>query len=181
MFFILFNALNFLLAFLLLLVGAYSNMAFIAIIILNITIGIVQEIRARDLVSKLTILSNKPVKVIRNGQEAIVPSTELVAETKSQPYARSELTDAIKKIAKFTSYIIVPLGILLFLQAFFLRSDTVDVAVIKSVSAMIGMLPKGLVLLISLALSTAVLKLGKKNVLVQNMYAVEALAQRMNF
>lgn len=253
--FTLFNALNFLLAFLLLLVGAYSNMAFIAIIILNIVIGIVQEIRARDLVSKLTILSNKPVKVVRNGQEVIVPSTELVvgdliilesgdqvpsdanvvdgssevneslltgesdailkqagdellsgsyltsgqllaelihvgddnyaeqlvAETKSQPYARSELTDAIKKIAKFTSYIIVPLGILLFLQAFFLRSDTVDVAVINSVAALIGMLPKGLVLLISLALSTAVLKLGKKNVLVQNMYAVEALAQRMNF
>ncbi|MGK9326950.1 hypothetical protein [Aerococcus urinaeequi] len=45
-FFTLFNALNFLLAFLLLLVGAYSNMTFIAIIILNITIGIVQEIRA---------------------------------------------------------------------------------------------------------------------------------------
>lgn len=144
--FTLFNALNFLLAFLLLLVGAYSNMGVIAIIILNIVTGIVQEIKARDLVSKLTILSNKPVKVIRNGQEAIVP-----------------------------------LGILLFLQAFFLRSDTVDVAVIKSVSALIVMLPKGLVLLISLALSTAVLKLGKKNVLVQNMYAVEALAQRMNF
>jgi len=116
-------------------------MAVIAIIILNITIGIVQEIRARDLVSKLTILSNKPVKVIRNGQEAIVP-----------------------------------LGILLFLQAFFSRSDGVEVAVITSVAALIGMLPRGLVLLISLALSTAVLKLGRKNVLVQNMYAVEALA-----
>src|SRR5699024_11455359 len=74
-------------------------MAVIAIIILNIVIGIVQEIKARDLVSKLTILSNKPVKVVRNRQEALVP-----------------------------------LGILLFLQAFFLRSDTVDVAVIKSVS-----------------------------------------------
>lgn len=135
--FTLFNALNFLLAFLLLLVGAYSNMAFITIIILNVIIGIVQEIRARDLVSKLTILSNKPVKVIRNGQEALVP--------------------------------------LLFLQAFFLQSDAVDVAVINSVAALIGMLPKGLVLLISLALSTAVLKLGKKNVLVQNMYAVDAL------
>lgn len=144
--FTLFNALNFLLAFLLLLVGAYSNIAVIAIIILNIVIGIVQEIKARDLVSKLTILSNKPVKVIRNRQEALVP-----------------------------------LGILLFLQAFFLRSDGVEVAVINSVSALIGMMPKGLVLLISLALSTAVLKLGKKNVLVQNMYAVEALAQRMNF
>ncbi|MFV8764797.1 hypothetical protein ACNNMY_04935 [Aerococcus urinaeequi] len=115
--FTLFNALNFLLAFLLLLVGAYSNMGVIAIIILNIIIGIVQEIRARALVSKLTILSNKPVKVIRNGQEAIVP-----------------------------------LGILLFLQAFFLRSDGVEVAVINSVAALIVMLPKGLVLLISLAL-----------------------------
>ena len=70
----------------------------------------------------------------------------------------------------------MPLGIVLFLQTFFLRSDAVDVAVINSVAALIGMLPKGLVLLISLALSTAVLKLGKQHVLVQNMYAVEALA-----
>src|SRR5699024_6703395 len=121
-------------------------MALIAIIILNLVIGIVQEIKARDLGSKLTILSNKPVKVVRNRQDALVPLVSL-----------------------------------LFLLAFSLRSDTVDVAVIKSVSALICMLPRGLVLLISLALSTAVLKLGQKNVLVQNMYAGEALAQRMNF
>lgn len=75
----------------------------------------------------------------------------------------------------------MPLGIVLFLQAFLLRSDAVDVAVINSVAALIGMLPKGLVLLISLALSTAVLKLGKQHVLVQNMYAVEALAHMDTF
>lgn len=75
----------------------------------------------------------------------------------------------------------MPLGIVLFLQTFLLGSDAVDVAVINSVAALIGMLPKGLVLLISLALSTAVLKLGKQHVLVQNMYAVEALAHMDTF
>ena len=55
----LFNALNFAIAILLFAVGAYSNMLFIAIIILNIVIGIVQEFKAKKLVDELTIL-NQP-------------------------------------------------------------------------------------------------------------------------
>lgn len=48
--FTLFNFLNFLIAALLFAVGAYSNMLFIAIIILNIVIGIAQELKAKKLV-----------------------------------------------------------------------------------------------------------------------------------
>ncbi|GMC04344.1 hypothetical protein K4E_18880 [Enterococcus thailandicus] len=59
----LFNFLNFGIGVCLLLVGAYSNMAYIAIIIMNIVIGIYQEIHARNLVRKLSIVSLSQIKV----------------------------------------------------------------------------------------------------------------------
>ena len=64
----LFNALNFAIAILLFAVGAYSNMLFIAIIILNIVIGIVQEFKAKKLVDELTILNQPHAVVLRDGK-----------------------------------------------------------------------------------------------------------------
>lgn len=63
--FTLFNFLNFLIAALLFAVGAYSNMLFIAIIILNIVIGIAQELKAKKLVDELSIL-NRPAVTYYN-------------------------------------------------------------------------------------------------------------------
>lgn len=55
----LFNFLNFAIAVCLLFVGAYSNLAFLAIIIVNMSIGIFQEIHARNLVQKLSIVAKE--------------------------------------------------------------------------------------------------------------------------
>ena len=55
----LFNFLNFTIAVLLFIVGAYTNMLFILIIIINIVIGIAQELKAKRLVDDLSIL-NRP-------------------------------------------------------------------------------------------------------------------------
>ena len=70
--FTLFNFLNFLIAALLFAVGAYSNMLFIAIIILNIVIGIAQELKAKKLVDELSILNRPTVTVRRDGEEMTV-------------------------------------------------------------------------------------------------------------
>ena len=67
--FTLFNFLNFLIAALLFAVGAYSNMLFIAIIILNIIIGTAQELKAKKLVDELSILNRPTVRLIREGRE----------------------------------------------------------------------------------------------------------------
>ena len=71
---------------------------------------------------------------------------------------------------------IVPLGVILFFQAFMMRDAGIKESVVVSAAALLGMLPKGLVLLISIALTTGVIKLAKKRILVQDMYAVETLA-----
>lgn len=74
----LFNFLNFGIGICLLFVGAYSNMAYLAIIVVNIVIGIYQEIHARNLVRKLSIVSQSEVLVIRDGKEQSISTKELV-------------------------------------------------------------------------------------------------------
>lgn len=246
----LFNFLNFGIGLCLLLVGAFSNMVYLAIIVMNIVIGIYQEIHARNLVKKLSIVSQADAKVIREGKEQRIATTELVLgdmvsigageqvpadmrvvsgyaevnealltgesdliikekdaellsgsyltsgatiaevirvgadnyavkladEAKEHKPLNSELVNSIRKVSKFTSYVIIPLGIILFLEALFIRDTSITLSVIASAAALLGMLPKGLVLLISIALTTGVTKLAKKRILVQDMYAIETLA-----
>lgn len=246
----LFNFLNLLIGVFLFAVGAYSNMFYLAIIFVNITIGISQELHARNLVKKLSLVSPQTVRVIRDGQIHEISAKELVLddsvilgagdqipadmtvlsglvevneamltgeadlvikeagasllsgsfivsgevtgkvihvgaenyaaklsnEAKVHKPIRSELLASIRSVSKFTSYVIVPLGVILFFQAFMMRDAGIKESVVVSAAALLGMLPKGLVLLISIALTTGVIKLAKKRILVQDMYAVETLA-----
>ena len=82
----------------------------------------------------------------------------------------------MRKVTRLTSFIIIPVGALLFVQAFFFRDQVIKSSVVTTAAALLGMLPKGLVLLISISLATGVIKLAKKKVLVQDLYSVETLA-----
>ena len=100
----------------------------------------------------------------------------MVEEVKRTKAGSSELLASMKKVTGFTSIFIVPLGVLLFVQAFFLRGEPVDTAVIATAAGLLGMLPKGLVLLISIGLAVGVIRLSKKNVLVRELHSLENLA-----
>lgn len=76
----LFNAINVVLFIALLVVGSYKNMLFMGIVLANITIGIVQEIRSKISVDKLTILSEKKVSVLRNGKIIEISKEEIVLD-----------------------------------------------------------------------------------------------------
>ena len=82
----------------------------------------------------------------------------------------------MRKVTKVTSFMIVPLGIILFLEAYFLRHDLLSEAVISSSAGLLGMLPKGLVLLMSVSLAAGVTKLAKQKILIQDIYSLETLA-----
>ena len=79
-FFTLFNFLNFGLAFAIAFVGAYKNMLFIGTVILNIIISTVQEIRAKKIVDKLSLISQSKVVVIRNGEKKEIVREEVVLD-----------------------------------------------------------------------------------------------------
>lgn len=76
----LFNGVNLALAVLVLLTGEYRNMLFMGVVGANLLIGVTQEIRAKRMVDKLTILTQKEVTVIRAGGERALPPSELVAD-----------------------------------------------------------------------------------------------------
>lgn len=76
----LFNGVNVALAVLVLLTGQYRNMLFMCVVGANLLIGVTQEIRAKRMVDKLTILTQKEVTVIRASGERSLPPSELVAD-----------------------------------------------------------------------------------------------------
>lgn len=69
----LFNLLNLLIAIALIAVHAWSNLFFIFVIALNTVIGIAQELKAKRLIEKLTLLSQPNAKIERNGTIQSVP------------------------------------------------------------------------------------------------------------
>ena len=246
----LFNLFNLIIAIALACVHAYTNMVFILIIIVNVLIGIIQEIHGKNLVKQLSILTTAKTKVIRDGEEKELNINEIVVDdvillaqgdqipsdayvldgeievnealltgesdtilkkkedkllsgsyvvsgkcyakiekvgddnfanqiinaTKKHKKVNSELLNSMKKVTNFTSFVIIPAGVILFVQAYVFREVDLQQSVIATAAALLGMLPKGFVLLTSISLETGVIKLAKKQVLVQDLYSVETLA-----
>lgn len=249
--FTLFNFLNFAIAILLALVGAWSNLIFFVVIIFNAISGIATEIRAKKMIDKLNLLSKEKITVIRSSREQKimpeeivindilklsageqVPSdavvlkgvseaneamltgesdlvlkekgtvllsgsflasgyvlaevvhvgadnyvSKLMVEAKTHKPINSKILSSLDKIAGFTSKIIIPFGLALFFEALLIKALPAKTAVIYMSTPLLGMLPKGIALLTITSLLTAVIKLGLRKVLVQEMYSVETLAR----
>ena len=104
-------------------------------------------------------------------------ANKLMLEAKTHKPIVSRILYNMDKIAKFTGKIAIPFGLALFFQAYLIKQLSLQEAVVTSSTALLGMLPKGIALLTITSLLTAVVKLGMKNVLVQEMYSVETLAR----
>ncbi len=89
----------------------------------------------------------------------------------------SEIMSTLKKIIKFVSIIIFPIGGILFYNQLHLSHNTLQEAVVQTVAALIGMIPEGLMLLTSTVLAVSVIRLSKHKVLVQELYCIETLAR----
>lgn len=75
-----FNVLLYIIAGFMIFAGHYSGLFFLAILIPNILIGLIQDLRARRTVAKLKLLSSSKITVIRNGNEEQVDSSEIVLD-----------------------------------------------------------------------------------------------------
>lgn len=104
-------------------------------------------------------------------------SAKLMLEAKTVKPINSRIMKSLDKLAGFTGKIIIPFGLALLLEALVLKGLPLDSSVVNSSTALLGMLPKGIALLTITSLLTAVIKLGLKKVLVQEMYSVETLAR----
>ena len=75
-----FNLICFVVAFALIFVGAYADLAFLLIVVCNTTIGIVQEIKAKKTMDKLSLTNSNFTKIIRDGEEHEIYKTEVVLD-----------------------------------------------------------------------------------------------------
>ncbi|WP_321973545.1 HAD-IC family P-type ATPase [Paratractidigestivibacter sp.] len=249
--FTLFNAVNLAMAVVIFLTGQYRNMLFLTIVAANLFIGVFQEVRAKNMVDKLTIMTQKEVTVLRDGAESSIAPSELViddlmrlshgdqvpadcevvsgnvycdeslltgesvpvakkpgsplysgsfiesgslvarvtkvgkdgfaakinAEAKYVKAVKSEILATLKAIIRIGTMLLVPLGIGLFVRTYFTEGTTLVEATLSTTSAVLGMIPQGLVLLTSSVLAIATTRLGMKGVLVQQSYCVETLAR----
>lgn len=247
----LFNILNIFFALACILVGEAKNAIFIVIAILNTVIAIVNDIRAKYAVEKLTLLSSENATVIRDGEEKRIDNSEIVLDDilkynlgnqivvdgeiidgfvevnesfvtgesntirknigdklisgsfviagsclakttavgeesftnnllKSAKLIKSDtsvLFETLNKIVRYISYALVPIGGLLFYNQLNLENATIATATTSTVSALLSMIPEGLMLLTSSVLALATIRLAKKKVLVSDLYSIETLAR----
>lgn len=103
-------------------------------------------------------------------------SSQLLEKVKKKNNATSEMKDAIEKVIKVLSIIIVPVGLMLF-HAQYNANPNVSDAIVKTVAGVVGMIPEGLVLLTSVSFVLGVGRLAKKQALVQQMESIEALSR----
>ena len=87
----------------------------------------------------------------------------------------SQIMSAFNKIILILSILIIPIGICLFIHQ--LQQNTFENSVINTTAALIGMIPEGLMLLVSTVLAVSVIRLSKHKVLVQELYCIETLAR----
>ena len=247
-----FNLIFVVLAVFLCLVGSFRDLTFLPVIIANTLIGIIQEIRAKQVLDKLTMLNAPRASVVRDGKRTVINAEDLVVDdivifkagdqvcadaevsagevqvneslltgeadeitkrkgdklmsgsfiVSGQCHARldkvgedsyiskltlqakamqskeqSEMIRSLDKLVKCVGVAIIPIGIVLFSQAFFIQHDGFRESVTSMIAAVIGMIPEGLYLLASVALAVSSIRLAQKKVLLHDMKCIETLAR----
>lgn len=131
--------------------------------------------RGDELFSGSTVTSGKALcRVIHVGADNY--SAKLTSEAKTFKIHKSELRDVINLILKVISIVIVPIGAAVFYKQYFVVHNSFRDAVVNTVASVLGMIPEGLVLLTSVALTVGTIHLARRKVLIQELFCIETLA-----
>ena len=115
-------------------------------------------------------------KLDKVGNESYI--SKLTAQAKAMGDGeQSEMIRYINKLVKWVGIIIIPVGIVLFCQAYIMNGETFKKSVVSMVAAVLGMIPEGLYLLTTVALALSTIRLAKKQVLLHDMKSIETLAR----
>ncbi|OAN31632.1 cation-translocating P-type ATPase [Mycolicibacterium iranicum] len=109
------------------------------------------------------------------GREAY--AAKLAEEASKFTLVKSELRNGINKILQFITYLLVPAGALIIYTQLFTTDAGWRESVLRMVGALVPMVPEGLVLMTSIAFAVGVIRLGRKQCLVNELPAIEGLAR----
>ncbi|MBQ9058299.1 MAG: HAD-IC family P-type ATPase [Atopobiaceae bacterium] len=113
-------------------------------------------------------------RLTRVGEDAY--AARISNEAKTAKHSNSEILGTLSAIIRYSTMVLVPLGIALFIRSYMDLGD-INQAILTTIAAVIGMIPQGLVLLTSAVLAIATIRLARQQVLVQRSYCVETLAR----
>lgn len=109
------------------------------------------------------------------GREAY--AAKLAEEASKFTLVKSELRSGINKILQFITYLLVPAGLLTIYTQLFTTDAGWRESVLRMVGALVPMVPEGLVLMTSIAFAVGVVRLGRRQCLVNELPAIEGLAR----
>lgn len=101
----------------------------------------------------------------------------LTAEAKKLKTAKSVLKTTMARIIKCVTAVIVPMGVITFLNHYFVQDLGYAESMISTVASMVGMIPDGLYLLTSMSFAVGVVRLAQRRTLTQQLYSLESLAR----
>ncbi|WP_242484455.1 HAD-IC family P-type ATPase [Rhodococcus sp. MS16] len=104
-------------------------------------------------------------------------AAKLAEEASKFTLVHSELRSGIDRILKFITYLMIPAGALIIYNQLFSSGESLGPALNGMVAALVPMVPEGLVLMTSIAFAVGVIRLGKRQCLVQELPAIEGLAR----
>lgn len=129
-----------------------------------------------NLMSGSFIVSGKAVcRLTKVGDESYV--SQLTAKAKEIKEKQSEMIRSIEAIVKTAGILIIPIGICLFVQSFVVQGNGFTDSIVSMVGCVIGMIPEGLYLLVTIALAMSAARLAYKKVLLHDMKSIETLAR----
>ncbi|WP_329572760.1 HAD-IC family P-type ATPase [Streptomyces sp. NBC_01361] len=109
------------------------------------------------------------------GREAY--AAQLAEEASRFTLVQSELRTGISTILKYVTWMMVPTAIGLVISQLVVKENDFKDSVARTVGGIVPMVPEGLVLLTSVAFAIGVIRLGRKQCLVQELPAIEGLAR----
>ena len=104
-------------------------------------------------------------------------AARLAEEASKFTLVKSELRSGISTILRFITYLLLPTGLLIIYTQLFLTGLGWKQSVLRMVGALVPMVPEGLVLMTSIAFAVGVVRLGRRQCLVQELPAIEGLAR----
>lgn len=129
-----------------------------------------------ELLSGSFIVSGKCyAKVLHIGKDNYI--SKISSEAKYIKKTNSIIYNSFDKMLKVLSILLIPIGVLFFINQMYISGNNIPESIMSTVSALIGMIPEGLVLLTSSAMAVSVIRLRRYNVLVQDLYSIENLAR----
>ena len=137
----------------------------------------IEKVGGSSLMSGSFVVSGQCcARLVNVGEEAYID--KLTKEAKEMGSGeQSEMVKSINQIVKWMGIAIIPIGLILFYQSYWINHETFKTGIVSTVAAITGMIPEGLYMLTTIALALGTIRLAQQKVLLHDMKSIEALAR----